>query len=931
MGKKKARTAKKQNQTSGRRRDSGLNNKRKDSSSTSTDFNNDLFIGVDRSNLNEEDENFFRNLVLSKNKASTNLQNASRPKGLANLGNTCYLNSTIQVLSQTPFFYELLNERADASVNWQAISKEYFKHLISDKSTARLKQENYRLTCKLGGPSILFSCLVSMLRQLRSERLPAVVSPQNFVREITSSFAQFKNYDQQDSHEFLRCLLDAIRNSEISRQRKSILESLNLDAKKIKLMKEDDDRLNEVKAYSDASNFTVIDSLFGGYCISSLKCEDCNFTSQIFESFYDLSLPISEESDCYNSYHNNINRRQQQQQVRGSGSIVKHKRVTRASAKQAAAAAAAQMDDSKEEGLPETNGRNLENESFKNLSTKERKLRRQLKKANRRESKQKVAARRLTEEEKSDSMVVISKEEAEEEESFEDKNVKTAKSGPLKPAVNNNKYYKKSSTLDEEEDEEESETDGESSDDEASSNEFSELKNDLSEDCSNKPDQQSSGRSSKTVQSNNSIDSGINSSNLTSSEVENPSSRLRSLAKTISPVHEEQTDCELTNEFKSEECIDQINNSDNNKETDTGFEDRNAEADSESEESNSANVDPADDDSDREQTDPNSQTTPFQGSNDTVFNDENGEEKKSVRSSAAMAENSELYKRKIKWTLSTVSNRNEPSISCSVLSGLARFTKPDILVGTNKILCENCSAKFKSKNGVAKKIYTNGSKQMLIALPPAILTLQLKRFELSNYRSLSLSKINKFCHFPLVFDLSPYVSNIYKVISGLITPNQADRDATSIVYSLYGIIEHSGSLRSGHYKAYVRCNNKDSSDLKKFIRLQSYVPKVVDLMTLIQEQDLEKAEEDQQLNEMLSNMHLTDNRPSNGDLNEEEGSDRAAAAAGGANPETMNKIKEEMVRVAQEKWYHISDSNVTQVQLNSLLKAQAYLLFYERR
>ena len=913
MGKKKPRTTKKQNQTSGRRRDSGLN-KRKDSSSTSTDFNNDLFIGVDRLNLNEEDENFFRNLVLS-NKVSTNLQIASRPKGLVNLGNTCYLNSTVQMLSQTPFFYELLNERADASVNWQAISKEYFKHLISDKSTARLNVDNYRLTCKLGAPSILISCLFSQLRNLRSElkSSSAVITPTNFVREITSSFVQFKNYDQQDSHEFLRCLLDAIRNSEIARQRKSILESLNLDAKKIKLMKEDDDRLNEVMAYSDASNFTVIDSLFGGYCISSLKCEDCNFTSQIFESFFDLSLPISEESDNYNSYHNNVSRRQQSQ----ARSIGKQKRVTRASARLAA------ISKEKPQEIDAPDASNLENEDFKNLSTKERKLRRQLKKANRRETK-KVAARKATEDEKSDSMVVISKEEADE--SFEDKNVEEKMSGgrtgkssqstgnELKVA----KYYKKSSTLDEEEDA--SETDGESSDDEASSNEFSELKNDLSEDCSNKPEQpSSSGRGSKTVQSNNSIDSGINSSNLTS-EVDNPS-KMRSLAKTISPVHEEQTDCELTNEFKSEECIDQMNNSDN-KETDTGFEDRNAEADSESEESNSANVDQADD-SDQEQTDPNSQMQ-FQSSNDAVFKDEDEEEKKSVRSSAAMAENSELYKRKIKWTLSTVSNRNEASIPCSVLAGLARFTKPDILVGANKILCENCSAKFKSKNGVSKKIYTNGSKQMLIAVPPAILTLQLKRFELNNnYRNLSLSKINKFCHFPLVFDLSPYVSNIYKVISGLITPNQTDRNASSIIYSLYGIIEHSGSLRSGHYKAYVRCNNKDSSDLKKFIRLQPYVPKVADLMNLITTDDLEKVEEDQQLNEMLSNMHLTNDRP-NGDLNE-------ASNAAAANPETTNRIKEELIRATKEKWYHISDSNVTQVQLKSLLKAQAYLLFYERR
>ena len=83
---------------------------------------------------------------------------------------------------------------------------------------------------------------------------------------------------------------------------------------------------------------------------------------------------------------------------------------------------------------------------------------------------------------------------------------------------------------------------------------------------------------------------------------------------------------------------------------------------------------------------------------------------------------------------------------------------------------------------------------MLIALPPPILTLQLKRFEVNN-RSLTLSKINKYVHFPLCFDLSPYVSNVYKVLSDISYQNDLNikgRDINSIIYSLYGIIEHSG-------------------------------------------------------------------------------------------------------------------------------------------
>uniref|UniRef100_A0A2D4INN6 USP domain-containing protein n=1 Tax=Micrurus lemniscatus lemniscatus TaxID=129467 RepID=A0A2D4INN6_MICLE len=59
----------------------------------------------------------------------------------------------------------------------------------------------------------------------------------------------------------------------------------------------------------------------------------------------------------------------------------------------------------------------------------------------------------------------------------------------------------------------------------------------------------------------------------------------------------------------------------------------------------------------------------------------------------------------------------------------------------------------------------------------------------------NLQKVNKHIMFPEVMDLAPFCSIKCKNV----------REGTSeVLYSLYGIVEHSGTMRSGHYTAYVK-------------------------------------------------------------------------------------------------------------------------------
>uniref|UniRef100_A0A3Q1JNW0 Ubiquitin carboxyl-terminal hydrolase 16 n=1 Tax=Anabas testudineus TaxID=64144 RepID=A0A3Q1JNW0_ANATE len=132
---------------------------------------------------------------------------------------------------------------------------------------------------------------------------------------------------------------------------------------------------------------------------------------------------------------------------------------------------------------------------------------------------------------------------------------------------------------------------------------------------------------------------------------------------------------------------------------------------------------------------------------------------------------------------------------CSVQSCLFQFTEVEILTENNSLLCVTCTKRQQNKDkagGSQKNIYTDALKQMLISSPPPVLTLHLKRFQQNGY---GISKVNRHVQFPLILDLAPFCAIKCKDVT------ESD---SQILYSLYGIVEHSGTMRSGHYTAYVK-------------------------------------------------------------------------------------------------------------------------------
>lgn len=221
---------------------------------------------------------------------------------------------------------------------------------------------------------------------------------------------------------------------------------------------------------------------------------------------------------------------------------------------------------------------------------------------------------------------------------------------------------------------------------------------------------------------------------------------------------------------------------------------------------------------------------------------------------------------------------------CSVQSCLNLFTAPELLTGSNKYGCENCTkrkaaaaaAEGAPEDAKTPTVYSVASKQLLIFAPPALLTLHLKRF---TQNGIALRKAQKHVSFPLRFDLAPFCSAAAAGVSSI------PADQKEVIYSLYGVIEHSGRLSSGHYTAYVKVRPVTSHPLTKFLQREP-----------MQTEDLHR------LRDQLSERLLAE----------------------------RSTVEDSSEYSSEGSWYYCSDSQVLAVSEEKVLRSQAFLLFYER-
>ncbi|KAM7413674.1 hypothetical protein PAMA_020856 [Pampus argenteus] len=197
----------------------------------------------------------------SPTKDSTNSKSAQGLVGLKNLGNTCFMNSILQCLSNTH------------SLRDYCLHNSHRRDLNNNSRTNTALMEE-------------FAKLMQTMWTLSSSE---AVSPSEFKTQIQRYAPRFVGYNQQDAQEFLRFLLDGLHNevNRVTVRPRGTVEDFDHlpDEEKGKKM---------WSKYLEREDSKIVD-LFVGQLKSSLTCSHCGFCSTVFDPFWDLSLPIAKK------------------------------------------------------------------------------------------------------------------------------------------------------------------------------------------------------------------------------------------------------------------------------------------------------------------------------------------------------------------------------------------------------------------------------------------------------------------------------------------------------------------------------------------------------------------------------------------------------------------------------------------------------------
>uniref|UniRef100_A0AAQ4PAA7 Ubiquitin carboxyl-terminal hydrolase n=1 Tax=Gasterosteus aculeatus aculeatus TaxID=481459 RepID=A0AAQ4PAA7_GASAC len=138
---------------------------------------------------------------------------------------------------------------------------------------------------------------------------------------------------------------------------------------------------------------------------------------------------------------------------------------------------------------------------------------------------------------------------------------------------------------------------------------------------------------------------------------------------------------------------------------------------------------------------------------------------------------------------STVNGESHLSGSTTLTDCLRRFTRPEHLGSSAKIKCGGCHS------------YQESTKQLTMKKLPIVACFHLKRFE---HSAKLRRKITTYVSFPLELDMTPFMASSKESRMNGQYQQTVDVLNNDNKYSLFAVVNHQGTLESGHYTSFIR-------------------------------------------------------------------------------------------------------------------------------